>query len=284
MTRSRASTRSLLAWLVLLPLGLLATPSLIHAQCASFQRGDANADGSLDIADGIATLGYLFLGSFALDCLDAADTDDSGTLDIADAVGSFQYLFLGGPPPPLPGPDHCGADPTFSALGCEFHGPCGPHTRLIDRSGFSKFRYTQTPALGFCPEVDEVFEATITRGELGLVLALSILREDDPDSPERCAWSEEHHVVGVGCVHPVVSEPRILSEDEAELVRTVFAALEELEGPDPICNCVAIDPCRIRIFAWDGHELSDFPCAQLRAARVESLLDLLETLARAAGG
>ena len=41
-----------------------------------FRRGDADSSGDLSITDGIAVLGYLFLGSAEPACLDAADTDD----------------------------------------------------------------------------------------------------------------------------------------------------------------------------------------------------------------
>ncbi|MEM7262489.1 MAG: hypothetical protein AAF488_10905, partial [Planctomycetota bacterium] len=40
------------------------------------QRADCNADGSFDISDPVAVLGYLFLGVARPDCLDACDFDD----------------------------------------------------------------------------------------------------------------------------------------------------------------------------------------------------------------
>ncbi len=83
-----------------------------------FRRGDANADGAVNLADGVSTLGFLFAGGRAPPCLDAADTDDSGQLDLADAVATFNYLFLGAAAPSAPGPEDCGADPTADALSC----------------------------------------------------------------------------------------------------------------------------------------------------------------------
>ena len=57
---------------------------------APFVRGDSDLSGSLDITDGIRTLGFLFLGNPSqLDCLDAGDSDDSGQLTITDGI----YLF-----------------------------------------------------------------------------------------------------------------------------------------------------------------------------------------------
>ena len=75
-----------------------------------FRRGDSNADGTVNIADGVSTLTFLFLGG-NLNCEDAADTDDSGQLEIVDSIRTFNYLFVGGAAPALPGPDACGEDP-----------------------------------------------------------------------------------------------------------------------------------------------------------------------------
>jgi hypothetical protein len=89
----------------------------------AFKRGDVNSDGREDISDGIALLGYLFLGSTAPECLRAADCDGSGLLDITDAVYLLGHLFLGGPPPRAPFPD-CGVDPAEGALPCPSHAAC----------------------------------------------------------------------------------------------------------------------------------------------------------------
>jgi hypothetical protein len=90
----------------------------------TFRRGDANADGTLDLSDGIDLLGYLFLGSEAPSCLDAADSNDSGTLDISDPIRLFFHLFLTGSDLPVPGPASCGPDPTGDDLGCESFSSC----------------------------------------------------------------------------------------------------------------------------------------------------------------
>jgi hypothetical protein len=82
-----------------------------------FVRGDANSSGTIDLSDGIATLGYLFIGTDAPACMDAADANDDGSLDVADPVGTFSWLFSGGraPMPPSPtsaryGAADCGVD------------------------------------------------------------------------------------------------------------------------------------------------------------------------------
>jgi hypothetical protein len=87
----------------------------------SFRRGDVDSNGSVEITDPVRILAYLFLGNGEPECLEAADTDDDGTVDISDAISSLAYQFTGGPPPALPGPVGCGADPegSKSFLGCE---------------------------------------------------------------------------------------------------------------------------------------------------------------------
>jgi hypothetical protein len=81
-----------------------------------FVRGDANADGSLDISDPVKVLLHLFAGGEG-GCEDAMDANDDGALDLTDAVSVLEYLFLGGsvPMPPFPGR---GADPTADDLDC----------------------------------------------------------------------------------------------------------------------------------------------------------------------
>jgi hypothetical protein len=89
-----------------------------------FLRGDANADGAVDISDAIAILGFLFLGTpNSLPCKVAADTNDSEGVDLSDSVFLLNYLFLGTAALVQPFPD-CGIDPTPDALGCDSY-TCG---------------------------------------------------------------------------------------------------------------------------------------------------------------
>jgi len=114
-----------------------------------FFRGDANLDGSLDLADAILILSSLDLSvddigglieegeptqacrdaivdPTRIPCLDAADIDDDGRVACSDAIALASFLFRGGPPPRPPsvgnsffyGPEDCGADPTPDGLDC----------------------------------------------------------------------------------------------------------------------------------------------------------------------
>ena len=85
-----------------------------------FLRADANNDGSVDIADAIKILGYLFLAGPA-DCLLAMDANDDESVDVADAISLLTNLFNGGASPPAPYPQ-CGDDPTPGALDCNESG------------------------------------------------------------------------------------------------------------------------------------------------------------------
>lgn len=83
----------------------------------SFRRGDTDGNGSLEITDAVALLGYLFLGGAEPRCPDASDADDNGAREITDAVVILGYLFLGGTEPAAPGPRVCGGDSTDDELG-----------------------------------------------------------------------------------------------------------------------------------------------------------------------
>ena len=95
-------------------------------QAVTFRRGDATGDGGTDITDGVFILNYLFLGTRAPDCMDAADTDDNGSVDLSDAIRVLNFLFLGGAQPLAPGPAACGSDPADDALAdCVYEANCG---------------------------------------------------------------------------------------------------------------------------------------------------------------
>ena len=86
---------------------------------APFRRGDSNNDGKVDIGDALATLNWLFKGWAQPRCRNAADANDSGLIDISDPVHVLNFLFAGeSPPPPAPGPEACGSDPTDDSLDC----------------------------------------------------------------------------------------------------------------------------------------------------------------------
>jgi hypothetical protein len=97
----------------------------------AFHRGDPNDDGSIDIADAIHILTYLFASGPPPACMESTDVNNSAAMDIADAVYLLAYLFGGGPARSSPGPpgSPCGADPDKPGspgdLGCDAYDRCG---------------------------------------------------------------------------------------------------------------------------------------------------------------
>ncbi len=98
------------------------------AACSSsgepeFIRGDANQDGTINIADVVTILGYLFQGQGAA-CLLSNDSNDDESVDISDAIALLSLLFGGGMTLPPPYPD-CGPDGTpGGGLSCEILPVC----------------------------------------------------------------------------------------------------------------------------------------------------------------
>jgi hypothetical protein len=106
---------------LLFSLWVISTPAVL-AQ-SSFVRGDCDADGDGDIADGLHLLFGNFAGGVELTCSDACDADDDGSVDgIGDAVYLLLFHFIAGSPPAAPYPD-CGLDITLDAVDCEFAPP-----------------------------------------------------------------------------------------------------------------------------------------------------------------
>ncbi len=87
-----------------------------------FRRGDANADGRVDVGDAISMLNFLFKQGPA-SCVSALDANDDGAVDTSDAVYVLYYLFLHAPPPRPPFPT-CAVEWTRDALPCESYAPC----------------------------------------------------------------------------------------------------------------------------------------------------------------
>ena len=69
-----------------------------------FLRGDATANGGIDIADCIFILQYLFSSGKPPKCMDSADVDDNNMVNIADAIAILSYLFGGAFHPAFPFP------------------------------------------------------------------------------------------------------------------------------------------------------------------------------------
>lgn len=97
---------------------------------AQFIRGDANRDGTVNLADPIFVLDELFGQGNPSSCPDASDANDDGRLDIADPIAMLDLLFKEDHflPPPMSSP---GADATGDVLRCFGGGEGIPAVDLI---------------------------------------------------------------------------------------------------------------------------------------------------------
>ncbi|MBN1418685.1 MAG: right-handed parallel beta-helix repeat-containing protein [Planctomycetes bacterium] len=93
------------------------------APAPRFLRGDANADGQVNLGDAIFSLNFQFAAGTAPPCRKAADDNDDGEIDLGDPIFSLNYLFANGPPPPAP-LAACGWDERADALSCDTYAPC----------------------------------------------------------------------------------------------------------------------------------------------------------------
>ena len=88
----------------------------------AFIRGDANADGTVNVSDVVYITKHLTPPMY-FPCEDAADADDNGILNVSDAVFALNHI---APAPSFPPPNvTCGFDPTEDSLECEAFPPCG---------------------------------------------------------------------------------------------------------------------------------------------------------------
>ena len=87
-----------------------------------FLRGDANGDGTVQLADVVFLTNYLFASGEEPSCLKAADANDDGVVSLADIVTLLDHLFGGSAriARPFPAP---GTDPTLDALDCVEESP-----------------------------------------------------------------------------------------------------------------------------------------------------------------
>jgi hypothetical protein len=74
-------------------------PIWYFTTASEYIRGDANGSGSVDLADAVFIVNWLFIGGPPPDPMEAGDANCSGGVDLADAVYIVNWLFIGGPPP-----------------------------------------------------------------------------------------------------------------------------------------------------------------------------------------
>ena len=88
-----------------------------------FRRGDADADGDLDLDDGVTMISHRTPGGLVPPCFKAADANDDGSVNVTDVVHLLSILFRSGPALPAPFME-CGLDPTADELSCKSFPVC----------------------------------------------------------------------------------------------------------------------------------------------------------------
>jgi hypothetical protein len=66
---------------------------------AALRRGDANGDGTIDVADVFYLINALFAGGPQPPSTCVGDANNDGKVDVADVFYLINFLFAGGPPP-----------------------------------------------------------------------------------------------------------------------------------------------------------------------------------------
>jgi hypothetical protein len=69
---------------------------------SSYMCGDANGDETVDVADAVYLINYVFKSGPAPDPEASGDSNADGAVDVADAVYTINYVFKSGPPPLCP--------------------------------------------------------------------------------------------------------------------------------------------------------------------------------------
>jgi hypothetical protein len=146
---------------------------------------------------------------------------------------------------------------------------------------FTRFTFSQEPALGFCPPLDAVFAAEIALNASGeYVFTATVLELGDGFPPEPGCRDDIPVAVKDSCAKETDLPPRTLSLEEAEVVTATFARVLERVEPEPDPICPGFDPCVIRVFTFDSWRFTDYVCdsPRLRREDADVLVDLLERL------
>ena len=176
--------------------------------------------------------------------------------------GVPQTGFAGGP-----NAEECDDGNNADGDGCS--ALCRIEPTLHDVSAFGTFTFSRESALGFCPPGGQLFDLEATTGATGAItMRWSILRDDAgcDEPPFQCPDRDE--------------SSRVLTSDEATLLRGAFHAVRVVATAPNGCSGIAIDPCLVNTFAWDDFVATDFLCHTplVRSDEVARILAMLNGL------
>ena len=92
-----------------------------------------------------------------------------------------------------------------------------PQDHVQDVSGFAVFHFEQLGALGYCPDKDVPYKATITRQADGSYLLEMSVFEADTSESEEC--SEDLYDIDGYCLAVSELPARVLTDEESQQVR-----------------------------------------------------------------
>jgi len=176
--------------------------------------------------------------------------------------GVPQTGFAGGP-----NGEECDDGNNADGDGCSAQ--CRIEPTLHDFSAFGTFTFNRESALGFCPPTGQLFDVEATTGAMGAItMRWSVLRDDAgcDDPPFRCCDRDEF--------------TRVLTSDEAILLRGAFHAVRVVATEPNGCSSVAFDPCLVNAFGWDDFVATDVLCHTplVRSDEVARILAVLNGL------
>ena len=117
-----------------------------------------------------------------------------------------------------------------------------------DQSEFRHFRFEQAPALGFCPEADSVFAASIEAQEDGGYLLDVSMLEEGQAGVDECL---ENLLPDLPCLVVRDLAQRRLTDAEIARARETFGTIpmQCVSFDEEIC----VDPCLVHVLEWDGY-------------------------------
>lgn len=124
-----------------------------------------------------------------------------------------------------------------------------------DRSDFSVFTFEQSPALGFCPDLEAPYKATIRRLDDGWYRLEMSLVEKGQRGVDTCVNdSGDEYWLGADCFVVRQLPARDLTAGEVQRVLDVF---NEVGITGKFVPSICVDPCRVNTFTWDDFSIND---------------------------
>jgi hypothetical protein len=217
--------------------------------------GDADADGSRTVTDGVLVLRTAAELAGGCQVSSRCDVDGNGRVTVSDGVAALRL-----------------------AAGLE--APLACRNVVVDLSSFTVFSFARHSAFGFCPPLGSVSAMVLSRVRGSLEMTGGkVIVAGTPGDPD--CLSDAMTVPQAACAREIDLPARTLTADESARVSAAFAAVTREQQGAPDCARVPIDPCLLDYFSWDGSLITDFVCGEPRlladqSAALTAVLDSLQ--------